>query len=449
MSDFNAIAIPLGVAMGLSLTVERLIELFKRLLAATVSVSDLEQLGDLPKILSRYQALTKLMHRYGALQRSESAAQGAAQDLITETDAQKRQQLLAELAQYSSNSELDEATPSVAVAVAPATLPRPERVQRTFLLQVFGFALGILLARFAELRLFSSFGIVHFQPWLDYLLTGLLIGGGSAPIHTLLQFISDRKVAPQVQPVAVDTGERQPAPAAARKGTEESAAAQPASVPLPALQKLKDIAYYGGVDKEKLEWVHLRPSNPDLIIYHHTAMQRASSFEDVVNVIKSKRDSEGHPWLTGYNCVVTEHGGIHPFCRWDRYGNHAAGLNRRSLGLAFNGNFETDSSVPFSNPDGKYGPPVPTDEELDAGARVVALWCHLYGIPLDFKTRIIPHRQVSPKTCPGNNFPTAAFQALVTQYHSAWASQEAQQYIDTFRHKPYVMAQPQEAAAHG
>jgi hypothetical protein len=206
----------------------------------------------------------------------------------------------------------------------------------------------------------------------------------------------------------------------------------------PELIRLKAIQYYGGVDRDKLEWVHVRKANPIMIIYHHTAMNRSSSFEDVVNVIKSRTDSKGNHWITGYNCVITEGGGIHPFCRWDRYGNHAAGLNAKSLGLSFNGNFETDASIPFSNPDGRYGPPLPTDEQLDAGARIVALWCHIYDIPLDFDERIIPHSQVSDKTCPGKNFPTQMFRDLVSKYHSAWATGDAKSYIDTFSQKKYV-----------
>jgi hypothetical protein len=123
----------------------------------------------------------------------------------------------------------------------------------------------------------------------------------------------------------------------------------------------------------------------NLIVYHHTAMNSASRFEDVVRVIKNRVD-EGKHWVTGYHCVVTSDGVAHPFCRWDRYGNHVAGYNRRSLGISFNGNFETNPSVPYANPDGRYGAPRPTEEQLRTGARVVALWSLVY-VDLDF-TRV-------------------------------------------------------------
>ena len=61
----------------------------------------------------------------------------------------------------------------------------------------------------------------------------------------------------------------------------------------------------------------------------------------MVKVIKDKG------WLTGYHCVVVKDGSIHPFCRWDRYGNHAKGHNLTSLGIAFNGNFETEISETY------------------------------------------------------------------------------------------------------
>jgi hypothetical protein len=200
-----------------------------------------------------------------------------------------------------------------------------------------------------------------------------------------------------------------------------------------------DIAYAGGVDREKLEWIHRRRANPDMIVFHHTGMHRNSTFEDVVRLIQSRKDSQGNPWVTGYNCVITADGVIHPFCRWDRYGNHAAGFNMRSLGLAFNGNFEIDPRVPFSNPDGRLGPPQPTEPQLKAGARIVVLWTFLYDIEVDFYKSIIPHNQVSSKTCPGTAFPYDAFKKWVEFYRERWERSPAvQEQIEEFKLKPYL-----------
>jgi len=194
-----------------------------------------------------------------------------------------------------------------------------------------------------------------------------------------------------------------------------------------------DVPYDGGVDVELLESVHRRVKNPDMIIFHHTAMNSKSKFQDVVQVIKDRG------WITGYNCVVLYDGSIHPFCRWDRYGNHAAGYNMRSLGLTFNGNFETDPKVPFSNPTGKMGPSRPSELQLKAGARVIALWAELYGIDLDWKNLIIPHNQVSSKTCPGSSFPYDEFRRYTEYYRQLWMKSDfAKEQIIAYKLKPYL-----------
>jgi len=69
----------------------------------------------------------------------------------------------------------------------------------------------------------------------------------------------------------------------------------------------------------------------------------------------------------------------------------------------------------------------------------VALWTFLYPIPLDFGQRIIPHKQVASKACPGSNFPYDDFRKFVTFYRDKWEhSALAQQRIAAFRLKPYL-----------
>ena len=63
-------------------------------------------------------------------------------------------------------------------------------------LQIVWLAVGIALARIFDIRLFHAFRLFYETDnvgW-DYLLTGLLIGGGSAPVHVLIKFISERRV---------------------------------------------------------------------------------------------------------------------------------------------------------------------------------------------------------------------------------------------------------------
>jgi hypothetical protein len=65
-------------------------------------------------------------------------------------------------------------------------------------MQTIGCALGIISARFSQIGLFGSLinlsGLeVPIADWVDYLFTGILIGAGSGPVHTLIRFVSARK----------------------------------------------------------------------------------------------------------------------------------------------------------------------------------------------------------------------------------------------------------------
>ena len=454
---FSQVFVPLSIALGLSLMVERVLEFlknsFERVLGPRGGRQAVDTAGTQEQaegIMKNYEVAAK---ENLAEQRAESAMQqlqdlgappvnasaaasaatgsAAAQTPVTEEE-KKRQVLQAEISTAAAVCEIEERVPQATVLVQPATDPDLGWSVRGFTLQLLGFATGIVLAHYFHLQLFSAMskaalGSLAIGPSTDYLLTGLLIGGGSGPVHELIRFISERKVAGEASPV-----ERSEAPLPA---PSEQVPAEAAKVAVPELElaEWRDIPYEGGVDRDKLEGVHKRQVNPDLIVYHHTAMNRSSRFEDVVQVIHDR------DWLTGYHCVITEDGVIHWFCRWDRSGNHAVGYNRRSLGIAFNGNFEPDSKVPFSNPDGRYGPAMPTQAQMESGARVIALWALVYGIAPDFDNSIIPHSKISTKTCPGSNFPRDHLHALITRYCGLWqGSPGAMHRIEACRQKLYV-----------
>jgi hypothetical protein len=162
-------------------------------------------------------------------------------------------------------------------------------------------------------------------------------------------------------------------------------------------------------------------------------MHSDTTFEDVVKVIKEKG------WLTGYHCVILKDGSIHPFCRWDRYGNHAKGHNLTSLGIAFNGNFETNPLDEYANSNGQYGLMTPSEEQLHAAAKVVALWAFVYNINVISGNTLIPHRQIRDTVCPGSNFPYEQFHEMVTSTYGIWeTSTTVQQELQVFKKKPYL-----------
>ncbi len=401
MVPFEKVIVPLSAALGLSVVVERILEFFKNFFEPFIGAHGTREI---PKLSETEDKIKNLETMY---KNSE--------------DAHKK--------------EWDESFPQSTILVEPATDPDDGTTLRVFVIQLLGFAAGIILARISNVQLFNAFlGNSHpVAPWVDYVLTGLLIGGGSAPVHTLIRFISERTVSAGTSP---SEEEKEVAIAPEAKPSAPAVILTPSDA---AAEEWVDIPYNGGIDLEVLENVHKRDKNPSLIVYHHTAMSSKSTFEDVVRIIKSRTDSAGNHWLTGYNCVIQADGSINPFCRWDRYGAHAAGYNKASLGLAFNGNYETDPKIPFSNPEGKYGLPRPTELQLKAGARVVALWTFLYPIDMNFDKAIIPHKKISNKTCPGSQFPYEEFRKWIEFYRSRWERSTAiQERIAAFKLKPYL-----------
>jgi N-acetylmuramoyl-L-alanine amidase len=396
MVSYDAFMVTLSTVLGASLLVERILEFLKNILETRIG--------------TRYRRMTP-----------------GFQEIDRKIDD------LEKLSRTSrEDGEWEERYPLNTVLVEPATDPDDGTLARACIIQIMGFALGIFTAHFFGVRLFKTLvgGSQSIAGWVDYLLTGLLIGGGSGPIHVLIRFVTQRKISAPAGGEANSSEEKEAEPT-----VESGETGKPAAVvqsPGASVDEL-DIPYYGGVDREILEGIHMRKEDPGLIVYHHTAMNHSSTFEDVVRVIKNRG------WVTGYNCVIMADGAVKPFCRWDRYGSHAKGYNMKSLGIAFNGNFETDPKVPNSNPDGRYGPSRPTEAQVKAGARVVTLWTFLYNIAPDFENAIIPHSKIADKACPGSNFPCDEFREWVKHYQERWQkSAEMKERIKAFKLKPYL-----------
>ncbi len=457
---------PLLKALGLSVILERILELAKNAFEPFVGAPRAEQrVPRLDEARKKVEELSELLAADRGADAAETAAEApkrreerkrlskdldeARTALLTTRDQatrskhlQRIQEVKADLRKDEAQGEWDENLPPETIIVQKATDPDDGWTLRTLVIQLIGVSLGIVLARSSGIRLFEGLltgtNATPTEVWMDFLLTGLLISGGSAPIHELIRFLTVRVQPPPEPAASPDPGAQPSAPAAV------ATAAAPAVLTAPRVDAddWVEIPYTGGVDRERLEAVHLRPADPSMIVYHHTAMDSRTGFDDVVRVIKDRKDANGRNWLTGYNCVILADGSVHPFCRWDRYGSHAVGYNRDSLGISFNGNFETNPLVPFSNPDGRMGPSRPTTAQLEAGARVVALWTFLYDIKADFDKVIIPHKQIASKACPGSNFPYERFQALVKFYRQRWAQPGlARDRIAAFNERPFLHVQ--------
>jgi hypothetical protein len=429
---YEPLAVALAAALGAAVVVERVVEGAKNLL-------DLTRLGSPKRQLAPEDAATApVQHLVGVLQ--EAAARDADE---RDVESSRPPGKPAPPTNGKPVFEWKEQLPSSTIVIQGATDPDRGSALRSFVIQAIATAAGIVAAHVADLSLFRTLlGPDVISPTGDYLLTGLFIGGGSAPAHVLIRFISERRVSvaaePEAPPAAPAAGA---APPALSSDTPVAKVARVSAEAAVSLEQWVDVPYTGGIDRELLEGIHHRPADPNVIVYHHTAMSRTSTMDDLVRVIKDQRDKKGQHWVTGYHCAILADGSIHPFCRWDRYGCHAAGYNRQSLGIAFMGNFETDPTVPFSNPDGRYGPAHPSEAQLQAGARIVTLWTFLYGLEVDFDQVIIPHKQIAnPATaCPGGNFPYADFQHLVRYLRKAWAeSPETRERILAFAAQPFL-----------
>ncbi len=294
---------------------------------------------------------------------------------------------------------------------------------QVFLLQVVGVVVGVVLCWIAKFGLFGPLNVFSgISGSLDWVLTGILIGGGSQPIHFLIQFLNQRKI--------VEAGPAEILPIVDSSGVIVDLSDND---PDTSFYKILDVPYNGGYKPESLENRNFRPAPPDLIVYHHTALHSNAAFADVVREIVEVKG-----WSTGYHSVIAGDGTINNFARWDRTGVHALGVNQRSLGIALNGNFHSDPGDPFSNDQGQFGNMRPTDIQLLSAAKVVALWCHLYQIPVKFGETIVSHREVRATACSGSNFPYGPFEALVQNCYDAWNTHEAQTELIFYKQKQLI-----------
>ena len=350
--------------------------------------------------------------------------------------ARRRDALLADVEALAAgrparSHEAAERYPPITVLLEPAPPPDAEKTAQVFWLQIIGTFGGIVLCFIAEFGLFDALGVFQgVRPAIDYTLTGVLIGSGSQPIHVLIKFLDQRGMVDLQAPAVPSTSAE----------ASEPSAVDEAPGAAPTREARLQVPYAGGVDPDQVARRQpAREAPPDVVVFHHTAMHSDTTFDDVVRVIQDQRG-----WATAYHCVILADGSIHPFCRWDYVGNHARGANFRSIGIALNGNFETNASTPGANDRGQFGLRTPSDAQLESAARVTALWCYLYDIPLDFPSGdvapgIVPHRVVKPTACPGSNFPTDRFAQQVRALHARWATDDvAQAEIAQIKENPRI-----------
>jgi hypothetical protein len=330
-------------------------------------------------------------------------------------------------------------------------LSEPIKVVKEYWLQLFGVLVAIAACYYMKFSVWDLIvkikGVQSPQAAefsaLGYIFTGIIVGAGSKPVHFLMNFLINRKIIITKSEIK----EVPPPPSLPEPRTVMAATKFVARSPNfhPALESIEDMVgfnYDGGYRPDRLENTHFFQKPINLIVYHHTALHSESPFEEVIKEF----DRKG--WLTGYHCIIFKDGAIRVLCRWDRFGNHSYPYNQNSLGIAFHGNFETNPNVPYANVEGRYGLTNPTQTQLDSASKIVVLWKYLYNIDLIFPKKndpkfpsgIVPHNLLSPKACPGSNFPHELFQQFIKDYNNLWKDNEAfKSALKRFKDAPMVL----------
>ncbi|MBN2090535.1 N-acetylmuramoyl-L-alanine amidase [candidate division KSB1 bacterium] len=324
------------------------------------------------------------------------------------------------------STDTAEGDPSNLVLIEVGDVPDRNEIAKIFSLQVSGCVLGIILCWQGDLALFkmlkAPLGTSFWATSFDYILTGILIGTGTAPVHALIRLLQAKRELSQAQKSQISMPVAEVAPA-------ERAV-------ISAGHPLVEIKYFGGVAPEKLQ-NRIREKNPDTIVYHHTGMNSNLTFTEITRII------QGRGFETGFHAIIMPDGTCESYCRWDAVGIHSNGHDSRSLGLAFSGCFESNPTSPGNNSQGEMGNIMPTDAQIVTGAKLVSLWALIYGIDLNQPDRFLPHKSITPnianQTCPGSEFPYSRFEMLTREIWEEWKNspQVAGELID-FTKKQYL-----------
>lgn len=177
----------LTVASGLALVVERVLELVKQIVQLDHAV-----LPDRLQDQADNQLADAIQQARVALAQGEAGADprvAPGQSAVTQVQAD------------ASTTPI----PALGVQLEPVTRRDSERVSRVAFYQIFTLGFGILLAALFEVRLFDAFLSQIYPafarlPLLDEVLTGVVIGGGSQPVHLLLRFLTERGLNAEQRP---------------------------------------------------------------------------------------------------------------------------------------------------------------------------------------------------------------------------------------------------------
>ena len=125
-------------------------------------------------------------------------------------------------------------------------------------------------------------------------------------------------------------------------------------------------------------------SETDQVVIHHTG----NPTDDDLSAAEINASHKARGWsCIGYHYVVRKDGTVEQGRPHWTVGAHAYGHNSHTIGIHVCGNFEEA---------------VPTDEQIESLAMLLANLCTDYGLPID-RDHIVGHRELMATACPGAN----------------------------------------------
>ena len=122
----------------------------------------------------------------------------------------------------------------------------------------------------------------------------------------------------------------------------------------------------------------------DMVVIHHTG----NPWDDDLSAAEIDASHKAQGWTCiGYHYVIRKDGTVEQGRPHWTVGAHAYGHNSHTIGIHVCGNFEEA---------------VPTDEQIESLAMLLANLCTDYGLPID-RDHIVGHRELMATACPGGN----------------------------------------------
>lgn len=176
----------LAVVAGLALAVERVIEAIKHIMDSQAPSSRLDVLEEAMKVV------------WDGIKQARDAVDSARKGFPVDS-----QPTASSFVQMDEQIPREPAIQVEGIQIIPTTPRNLDNARRFLFYQLFAAGLGILFASLFNVHLFHAFfqdafasSVDHFfAQWtlIDEVMTGIIIGGGSQPVHLVINYLTQRR----------------------------------------------------------------------------------------------------------------------------------------------------------------------------------------------------------------------------------------------------------------